>query len=174
MKTEYLRRDPFPQPLLPADTGSLPSPPLSCPGAPPSSLPPFPSWPLQVLRCLHVSRHQVPTAACSSRVLAHCQAAHCRGEFFKPSLIRETIGVREKGKRKVVDSVKVCQNSGCTWKTSGSGKKGRGREGKPGRHGDPPACPVTHPSPSSHLGVGVWALQKSKRLVTDLALSHSV
>lgn len=128
MKTEYLRRDPFPQPLLPADTGSLPSPPLSCPGAPPSSLPPFPSWPLQVLRCLHVSRHQVPNAACSCRVLAHCQAAHCRGEFFKPPLIRETIGGREKGKRKVVDSVKVCQNSGCTWKTSRKWKE-REREG---------------------------------------------
>lgn len=176
MKTEYLRRDPFPQPLLPADTGSLPSPPLSCPGAPPSSLPPFPSWPLQVLRCLHVPRHQVPTAAFSCRVLAHCQAAHCRGgEFFKPSLIRETTGGREKGKRKVVDSVKVCQNSGCTRKTS---RKWKEREGKPGRPGDPPACLVTQPSPSSHLGVGVWALEKSsdtgEGLVTDLALSHSV
>lgn len=97
------------------------------------------------------------------------------GEFFKPSLIRETTGGREKGKRKVVDSVKVCQNSGCTRKTS---RKRKEREGKPGRHGDPPACLVTQPSPSSHLGVGVWALEKSsdtgEGLVTDLALSHSV
>lgn len=97
------------------------------------------------------------------------------GEFFKPSLIRETTGGREKGKRKVVDSVKVCQNSGCTRKTS---RKREEREGKPGRHGDPPACLVTQPSPSSHLGVGVWALEKSsdtgEGLVTDLALSHSV
>lgn len=123
MKTEYLRRDPFPQPLLPADTGSLPSPPLSCPRAPPSSLPPFPSWPLQVLRCLHVSRH-LPSAGCWHTAKQHIAG----GEFFKPPLIRETIGGREKGKRKVVDSVKVCQNSGCTWKMSRKRKK-REREG---------------------------------------------
>lgn len=71
----------------------------------------------------------------------------------------------------MVDSVKVCQNSGGTLKTS---QKRKEREGKPGRHGDPPACPATHPSHSLYLGVGVWALEKSEGLVTDLALSHSV
>lgn len=56
MKTEYLRRDPFPQPSAHlTHTGSLPSPVLACPGSPPSSLPSSSAGPY---RCSGVSMCQ--------------------------------------------------------------------------------------------------------------------
>lgn len=172
MKTEYLRRDPFPQSLLPPDTHW--QPPLPWPGLPQvtsllfASLPQLAPTGAQVSPCA-----KAPGAYCSllQQGAGTLPSSTLQGEFFKPSLIRETIGGWEKGKRKVVDSIKVCQNSGGTLKTS---QKRKEREGKLGRHGDPPDRPTTHPSRSLILGVGVRALEKSEGLVTDLALSHSV